>query len=103
MAATIAITLGITALAQDSLRLRAPRKAFEAKIDISTADITEAVAAVNPNTAQGPGPEPIGPGAGCNLFPAPPSAGAPVNLSYFGPCASTVNRSLVGPVQLLNS
>src|ERR1700730_3453073 len=59
--------------------------------------------AVNPNTAQGPGPGPIGPGPGCNLFPPPPSVGATVNLSYFGPPPSTVNRSLVGPVQLLNS
>src|SRR6266576_3914692 len=58
---------------------------------------------VNPNTAQGPGPGPIGPGPGCNLFPAPLSVGATVNLSYFGPPPSTVNRSLVGPVQLLNT
>src|SRR5713101_5538220 len=58
---------------------------------------------VNPNTAQGPGPGPIGPGPGCNVFPAPPSVGATVNLSYFGPPPSTVNRSLVGPVQLLNT
>ena len=27
------------------------------------------------NTDQGPGPGPIGPGAGCNLFPAPASVG----------------------------
>ena len=40
---------------------------------------------VNPNTAQGPGPGPIGPGPGCNLLPAPPSVGATVDLSYFGP------------------
>src|SRR6202007_386664 len=57
----------------------------------------------NFTTAQGPGPGPIGPGPGCNLFPAPPSVGATVNLSYFGPSPSTVNRSLVGTVQLLNS
>ncbi|HEY2403461.1 MAG TPA: hypothetical protein VGI23_24125, partial [Steroidobacteraceae bacterium] len=58
---------------------------------------------VNVNTEQGPGPGAIGPGPGCNLFPAPPSVGASVPLSYFGPSPSTVNPSLVGPVQLLNS
>jgi hypothetical protein len=55
------------------------------------------------NSEQGPGPGPIGPGPGCNLFPAPPSVGATVPLSYFGPSPSTTNPSLVGPVQLLNS
>ncbi len=55
------------------------------------------------NAEQGPGPGPIGPGPGCNLFPAPASTGAAVGLSYFGPSPSTVNPSLVGPVQLLNS
>lgn len=55
------------------------------------------------NTAQGPGPGPIGPGPGCDLFPAPPSVGASVPLTYFGPSPSTTNPSLVGPVQLLNS
>ena len=55
------------------------------------------------NTAQGPGPGAIGPGPGCDLFPAPPSVGASVPLSYFGPSPSTTNPSLVGPVQLLNS
>jgi hypothetical protein len=55
------------------------------------------------NSAQGPGPGPIGPGPGCNLFPAPPSVGATVPLSYFGPSPSTTNPSLVGPVQLLNT
>ena len=58
---------------------------------------------VNPNTDQGPGPGPIGPGPGCNLFPAPPSVGASVGLSYFGPSPSESNPSLVGPVQLLKS
>jgi hypothetical protein len=57
----------------------------------------------NPNTAQGPGPGPIGPGPGCNLLPAPPSVGATVDLSYFGPPPSTTNQSLVGPVQLLKT
>ena len=55
------------------------------------------------NSDQGPGPGPIGPGPGCNLFPAPASVGTAVPLSYFGPPPSTVNRSLVGPVQLLDT
>jgi hypothetical protein len=53
--------------------------------------------------AQGPGPGPIDPGPGCNLFPAPPSVGTTVNLSYFGPAPSTTNQSLAGPVQLLKT
>jgi hypothetical protein len=64
------------------------------------ADVTSAVTF---NSDQGPGPGPIGPGPGCNLFPAPPSVGASVPLTYFGPPPSSVNQSLVGPVQLLNS
>jgi hypothetical protein len=103
LTSAIAITLGLTALAQDSPRLRTPRRAFDARIDLRNANVTDAGAPANFNTAQGPGPGPIGPGPGCNLFPAPPSVGATVNLSYFGPSPSTVNRSLVGPVQLLNS
>jgi hypothetical protein len=55
------------------------------------------------NSEQGPGPGPIGPGPGCDLFPAPPSVGASVPISYFGPSPSTTNPSLVGPVQLLKS
>jgi len=37
------------------------------------------------------------------LFPAPPSVGATVPLTYFGPSPSETNPSLVGPVQLLKS
>jgi len=37
------------------------------------------------------------------LFPAPPSVGATVPLTYFGPPPSETNPSLVGPVQLLKS
>src|SRR5947207_3084222 len=101
MASAIVIALGSTALAQDSPRLHMPRKAFEAAIN--AADIDAPAAAGDFNTAQGPGPGPIGPGPGCNLFPAPPSVGTTVNLSYFGPPPSTSNQSLVGPVQLLKS
>ena len=55
------------------------------------------------NSEQGPGAGVLGPGPGCNLFPAPPSVGASVPLSYFGPPPSESNPSLVGPVQLLKS
>ena len=37
------------------------------------------------------------------MFPAPASTGTNVPFSYFGPSPSTVNQSLVGPVQLLNT
>src|SRR5271156_401903 len=40
---------------------------------------------------------------GCDLFPAPANIGTNVGLSYFGPPPSTVNQSLVGPVQLLDT
>ena len=57
----------------------------------------------NFNSEQGPGPGPIGPGPGCDVFPAPASIGTAVPLSYFGPPPSSTNRSLVGPVQLLDT
>jgi len=104
MASAIAIMLGMTALAQDSPRLNTPRKAIERAIERrNPLDIADADTNGNPNMAQGPGPGAIGPGPGCNLFPAPPSVGTTVNLSYFGPPPSTTNQSLVGPVQLLKT
>jgi hypothetical protein len=71
-----------------------------ASLELTT---TNAVTTTTFNSDQGPGPGPIGPGPGCNLFPAPPSVGATVPLSYFGPPPSETNQSLVGPVQLLRS
>ena len=41
--------------------------------------------------------------ADADVQPAPPSIGADVPLTYFGPAPSTVNPNLVGPKQLLNS
>jgi len=41
MVPAIAIMLGMTALAQDSLQLRTPRKAFGGRIDIRAADIAD--------------------------------------------------------------
>lgn len=104
VASAAALALSVTAFAQDSPRLRTPRRAVEGLTGIArAAEIVSVDATTNPNAAQGPGPGPIGPGPGCNLLPAPPSVGASVDLSYFGPPPSASNQSLVGPVQLLKS
>jgi hypothetical protein len=71
---------------------------------IITAAATSAGFSSTFNSEQGPGPGPRDLGQpGCDLFPAPASIGANVGLSYFGPPPSSVNQSLVGPVQLLNT
>jgi hypothetical protein len=104
VAAAIAIAMTMTAFAQDSPRLRTPRRAVPGQIQpaFRLTDVTTTVT-VDFNNAQGPGAGPIGPGPGCDVFPAPASIGTAVPLSYFGPPPSTVNQSLVGPVQLLNT
>src|SRR5258708_1245510 len=89
MASAIAITLGMTLLAQDSPRLRMPRVASARAIDIK-----DAPACPTPRRH----PTPPWPKA-----PAPASVGTTVSLSYFGPPPSSTNQSLVGPVQLLKS
>ena len=38
-----------------------------------------------------------------DVQPAPPSIGADVPLTYFGPAPSSVQKELVGPLQLLRS
>jgi hypothetical protein len=38
-----------------------------------------------------------------DVAPAPPSIGADIPLTYFGPAPSTVQKELVGPLQLLRS
>jgi len=81
-------------------RVKRPVAAAPANSDLAA---TTALASTTFNSDQGPGPGPIGPGPGCNLFPAPASIGTTVPLSYFGPPPSDTNRSLVGPVQLLDS
>jgi hypothetical protein len=78
--------------------LKRARPAKPAEVDRSATAESDSF-----NTDQGPGPGPIGPGQGCDLFPAPASIGTAVPLSYFGPPPSTTNESLVGPVQLLNT
>ena len=62
-----------------------------------------AAAPITFNSEQGPGPGPRAGAPGCDVFPAPASIGTTVGLSYFGPPPSSVNQSLVGPVQLLNT
>lgn len=42
-------------------------------------------------------------GAGDGVSPAPPSIGADIPLTYFGPSPSQVQRELIGPFQLLKS
>jgi len=85
-----------------AIHARAKRPLAAAPTSLELAAATT-VTSTTFNSEQGPGPGPIGPGPGCNLFPAPPSVGATVPLSYFGPSPSEVNQSLVGPVQLLKS
>ncbi|MDX1993024.1 MAG: hypothetical protein SF029_11570 [bacterium] len=43
------------------------------------------------------------PGIGDDAAPAPPSIGADVPLTYFGPAPSTVQRELIGPYQLVTA
>ena len=38
-----------------------------------------------------------------DVQPGPPSVGADIPVTYFGPAPSSVNENLIGPVQLLNS
>ena len=95
------LALAVTALGQDQHQFRTPRRAVVAPIQPVPRPAGTTYG--NINTAQGPGAGPIGPGPGCDVFPAPASTGTAVPLSYFGPPPSTVNQSLVGPVQLLNT
>ena len=81
-------------------RLKRPRAAMPKYMDSATA---LAATPADFNSEQGPGAGPIGPGPGCDVFPAPASIGTSVPLSYFGPPPSSTNPSLVGPVQLLNT
>jgi hypothetical protein len=80
-----------------AIHLRAKRPAVKEAPNLERAVSPEG----EPSFHSAPGP--IGPGPGCDLFPAPASVGAAVPLSYFGPPPSTTNPSLVGPVQTLNT
>jgi hypothetical protein len=48
-------------------------------------------------------PAPLDMGADDEIAPAPPSIGADVPLSYFGPSPSQSNPRLIGPLQLLTA
>src|ERR1051326_5201899 len=63
VASVLAITLGVTAMAQD-LRLRTPRRLIERSIEHRSDDMgsLDAGPTGDFNKAQGPGPGPIGPG-----------------------------------------
>ncbi len=86
-----------------AMHAHAKRPVAAAPTNLELAATTTAPASTNVNSEQGPGGGAIGPGPGCNLFPAPASIGTTVPLSYFGPPPSDTNRSLVGPVQLLDT
>ena len=82
-----------------AVHLRAKRPVTKSAAPADAADSSSGI-----NSAQGPGAGARDLGEpGCDLFPAPASTGTNVPLSYFGPPPSTVNQSLVGPVQLLNT
>ena len=110
-AAMMSSLLPSTVFAQRSVAARPPvspeamavhRLAKRPAATSVTTDVVEPAAGVN--SAQGPGAGPRDLGQpGCDLFPAPASIGTNVPLSYFGPPPSTINQSLVGPVQLLNT
>ena len=54
MTSAIAITLGMTALAQNSPKPRMPRRTFQGKIDISNANIAPNITAVSFNVRKAP-------------------------------------------------
>jgi hypothetical protein len=45
----------------------------------------------------------LGEGLGDDVAPAPPSIGADIPLTYFGPAPSTVQKELIGPYQLVTA
>jgi hypothetical protein len=65
-----------------------------------TAATTNALNGVVPGS-----PRPLPPGEfdDDNVAPAPPSIGADVPVTYFGPAPSSVNPNLIGPLQLLTA
>lgn len=81
-------------------RLKRPTPTIPTDLELAASTTPSST---NFNSEQGPGAGPRAGLPGCDVFPAPASVGTTVGLSYFGPSPSTVNPSLVGPVQLLNS
>jgi hypothetical protein len=60
------------------------------------AAVASGISLAGPGTARAQGPDD-------DVAPAPPSVGADIPLTYFGPSPSQVQKELVGPVQLLRS
>jgi hypothetical protein len=94
----MAVSLGAVAVAQTAEHAIPPHA--NAHPEMRRPSSLDAVESLSPNTDQGPGPGPIGPGPGCNLFPAPPSVGASVGLSYFGPPPAESNPSRISPADV---
>jgi hypothetical protein len=90
-------------ISPETMALHALAKRLPAQANTLDPAASIAAASATFNSDQGPGPDPIGLGPGCNLFLAHPSVDATVPLSYFGPPPSDVNRSFVGPVQQLHT
>ncbi len=63
-----------------------------------TASTTNAINGVVPGS-----PLAIEEGEEDDFAPAPPSIGADIPITYFGPAPSSVNQNLIGPVQLLTA
>jgi hypothetical protein len=72
----------------------------DAKVRVLPLIVLLAVAAllIGPAFAQEEEPE-----LGDDVSPAPPSIGASIPLTYFGPAPSSVQRELIGPYQLLKA
>jgi hypothetical protein len=111
-AAVMSSLIPSTVLAQNTLAAKPPvspeamavhllAKRPLAKLS-GTIDVAETPSGVNSAQGFGAGARDLGK-PGCDLFPAPANIGTNVGLSYFGPPPSTVNQSLVGPVQLLDT
>jgi hypothetical protein len=84
--------------------LRAKREAVKHTPSLEPRLVADSSTSSTFNSAQGFGALARDQGhPGCDLFPAPANIGTNVDLSYFGPPPSTVNQSLVGPVQLLDT
>ncbi len=87
-----------------ALHLRAKRPAVKQAPSLEPRLAADSSTSSTFNSAQGFGALARDQGQpGCDLFPAPANIGTNVGLSYFGPPPSTVNQSLVGPVQLLDT
>ncbi|HWO29390.1 MAG TPA: hypothetical protein VNO32_11405, partial [Candidatus Acidoferrum sp.] len=108
-AAVMSSLIPSTVLAQNTLAAKPPVSSEAMAVHLlakrplaklsGTIDVAAPPSGVNSAQGFGAGARDLGK-PGCDLFPAPANIGTNVGLSYFGPPPSTVNQSLVGPVQL---